>query len=105
MELAEIGDVISAKTDDMLWKAVLHLVCSDGSYIVQEETINTVLEKSFKFCSNLENINTISISKLGTGYGTIKDKQFMNLLHGAVENIPQAIASTIFVCNISGSRH
>ena len=89
----------------MPWKLVLHTVCSDGSYVVDPNTVKAVLGKSLLICERHGGIKTISVSELGTGYGTITRGQFRDILNIAVENFQAKNIETIQICSIKGDRH
>lgn len=86
MELAEIGDVISAKTNVMPWKLLIHTVVTDGSYIATPKIIESVIEKSLNLCVADGNIREVTMSELGTGYGSLSSEQFNQILLGVAEN-------------------
>jgi O-acetyl-ADP-ribose deacetylase (regulator of RNase III) len=104
MELAEVGDVISVKTDAMPWKLVIHTVVTDGSYIADPEIVKSVIEKSLKLCVSQGEIQKVTISELGTGYGSLTKEQFYEILekvtaHDRYQNIKE-----IIVCNLDVGR-
>lgn len=104
-ELADVGDIISAKTSNMPWEEVLHVVCSDGSYITEIRNIETILFKALRHCELKGSYETISISKFGTGYGTTTEKEFMEALESAVSKIPSAVSiKRIYVCSAGNGR-
>jgi len=103
MELAEIGDVLSAKTNNMPWQNLIHCVCTDGSYIASSEVIESVLKKALRICVKSK-VGVVAVSELGTGYGTLVSSQFQEILNKVLNLIDTGCIERLLVCNNGNGR-
>ena len=99
-EIADLGDVYEAKTENMPWVKVFHAICLDGTYIVSEEIVRKILTKTFKKCDENKEIKTVSVSALGTGYGSFTYSEFKKVLGEVLVSLNPKSITEVFLCNL-----
>jgi O-acetyl-ADP-ribose deacetylase (regulator of RNase III) len=104
MELAEIGDVISVKTSTMPWKVLIHTVVTDGSYIATADIVKSVIEKAFNLCVENDATKKITISELGTGFGSLTSAQFNEILLSVLQGEKYKNIQKVVICKFGDGR-
>ncbi|MCM8540839.1 MAG: macro domain-containing protein [Lentisphaeraceae bacterium] len=99
-ELASLGDVFEARTNNMPWVKVFHTICLDGNYIADEQIVRSVLVKALNKCEETKEVLTVSISALGTGYGSLSYPSFKKILTEIIREIRYQTIDEIYLCNL-----
>ena len=98
---AEQGAVFQHVTDGMPYKQVFHTVPCDGFYDTTEEIVKGILRYCLEQCSATEDIRTIAMSALATGYGRLLFDDFFRIASSIFteNNYPGIDTITICVSN------
>lgn len=103
-ELAEVGDVISVKTDAMPWRLLIHTVVTDGSYIADPKVVSSVIKKSLNLCIANGCVVRVTLSELGAGYGSLSKEQFYEILEKVTADTRYQAIQELIVCNLDIGR-
>ncbi|WP_428242022.1 macro domain-containing protein [Gynuella sp.] len=75
-----VGTIIEGGISQVPWKRIFHVVATDLDYETDSKIVRSILRECFEVCEIDYSINTIALSALGCGYGSMKESEFINIL-------------------------
>ena len=98
IRFAEQGAVIQHVTEGMPYKQVFHTVPCDGFYETTEEIVSGILRYCLKQCAEVENIHTVAMSALATGYGRLLYDDFFRIASTVFSEEDYAGIDSVTIC-------
>ena len=89
-KIAHRGSIFAIEPAET-WGRMFAVVAANGFYETNREDTATALQRVLRRCSEIENVKTVAITALGTGYGNMEIEDFVALF--CEIEIPESLES------------